>query len=100
MRVRILTSAFNDLAAAREFYERQGEGVGAYFFDSLFSEIDSLSVFGGIHRKVHGFHRLLARRFPYAIYYKRDSDDSIIVYRVLDSRQDPAKIKVKLRSME
>ena len=67
MRVRILTSAFNDLAAGREFYERQGEGVGAYFFDSLFSEIDSLSVFGGIHRKVHGFRRLLARRFPYAI---------------------------------
>ena len=42
MKLRILTSAVNDLAAGREFYERQGEGVGAYFFDSLFSEIDSL----------------------------------------------------------
>jgi hypothetical protein len=70
MRVRILTSAFNDLAAGREFYDRQGEGVGAYFFNSLFSEIDSLSIFGGIHRKSEGLHRMLARRFPYALYYK------------------------------
>lgn len=31
MKVRILTSAFHDLAAGREFYERQGEGVGEYF---------------------------------------------------------------------
>jgi hypothetical protein len=45
----MLTSAFNDLAAGREFYEQQREGVGAYFFDSLFSEIDSLSIFGGVN---------------------------------------------------
>ena len=36
MRVRILSSAFNDLAAGREFYGRQDAGVGDYFFDSLF----------------------------------------------------------------
>jgi plasmid stabilization system protein ParE len=100
MNVRILTSAFNDLVAGREFYERQGEGVGAYFFDSLFSEIDSLSIFGGIHREIKGFHRLLARRFPYAIYYKMASDSSIVVYRVLDCRQDPEKIKRELKSSE
>ena len=97
MNVRILTSAFNDLAAGFEFYERQGEGVGAYFFDSLFSEIDSLSIFGGIHGKTKGFHRLLARRFPFAIYYKTDSDDSVVVYRVLDCRQDPGEIRRKLK---
>lgn len=31
MKVRILTSAINDLAAGREFYERQGEGFGGLF---------------------------------------------------------------------
>jgi hypothetical protein len=31
MKVRLLTSALNDLAQGREFYERQGEGVGSYF---------------------------------------------------------------------
>jgi hypothetical protein len=98
MRVRILSSALEDLALGREFYERQAEGIGSYFFDSVFSDIDSLSLFGGIHRKTLGFHRLLAHRFPYAIYYKMGSDGLVIVYRVLDCRQDPAKIRRALKS--
>jgi hypothetical protein len=91
MKVRILTSAFNDLAAGRAFYEAQGEGLGDYFFDSVFSDIDSLALYGGIHSKVMGYHRLLARRFPYAVYYKMDAAGCAIVFRVLDCRQDPTK---------
>jgi hypothetical protein len=98
MRVRVLSSALADLAAGRQFYEMQAEGIGSYFFDSVFSDIDSLSLFGGIHRKTFGFHRLLAHRFPYAIYYKMDSDGSVVVYRVMDCRQDPAKIRGALKS--
>jgi hypothetical protein len=41
MKVRILRSAIEDLAAGRKFYDQQQAGVGDYFFDSLFSEIDS-----------------------------------------------------------
>jgi hypothetical protein len=100
MRVRILSSALDDLAIGREFYDQQQAGIGDYFFDSVFSDIDSLSLFGGIHRKVSGFHRLLARRFPYAIYYKMDADGSVIVYRVLDCRQDPAKTRRALKSSQ
>ena len=38
------------------------------FIDSLFSDIDSLRFFGGIHFVVPGgYHRLLAKRFPFAI---------------------------------
>ncbi len=44
MKVRILTSARNDLADGRDFYERQAESVGDYFLDSLFSDIDSLAL--------------------------------------------------------
>jgi plasmid stabilization system protein ParE len=91
MIVRVLTSALNDLESSRAFYENQGEGVGAYFFDSVSADIDSLALYGGTHRKVMGYHRLLARRFPYAIYYRLDSTASVLVYRVLDCRQDPAK---------
>ena len=54
MKVRILTSAFNDLAGGRVFYEAQGEGLGDYFLDSVFSDIDSLVLYGGIHRKAMG----------------------------------------------
>jgi hypothetical protein len=50
MRLKILPSALEDLAYGRAFYAKQGESVGAYLFDSLFSDIDSLELFGGIHR--------------------------------------------------
>jgi hypothetical protein len=96
MRVRILSSALKDLATGRGFYDDQGEGLGSYFFDSLFSDIDSLTLYGGIHRKVHGQYRMLARRFPYAIYYKIDAMGAVVVHRVLDCRRDPAKIAREL----
>ena len=56
MKLRILDSASEDLDRGRQFYERQGEGLGAYFLDSLFAEIESLMLYAGIHRKVFGFH--------------------------------------------
>jgi plasmid stabilization system protein ParE len=98
MRVRVLTSALKDLSHGRQFYEKQAEGIGDYFFDSLFADIDSLALYGGIHRKIFGFYRLLARRFPYAIYYKMDSDGLVVVHRVLDCRRDPARIRQALKS--
>ena len=73
MRIRILDSALEDIDRGRKFYDRQGEGLGAYFIDSLYSEIDSLVMFGGIHRKVFGYHRGIARRFPYAVYYRMEA---------------------------
>jgi len=68
MKLKILSSAIDDLYEARLFYERQGEGLGDYFFDSLFSDIDSLTLYGGMHAKFHGYHRMLSKRFPYAVY--------------------------------
>ena len=95
MKVRLLRSALEDLANGRRFYERSSEGVGAYFFDSVFSEIDSLVLYAGIHRKQFGFHRLLARRFPFAIYYQVIADEAV-VFRVLDCRRDPSVIRKAL----
>jgi plasmid stabilization system protein ParE len=99
MRVRLLTSALNDLASGRAFYDKQGEGLGDYFFDSVFADIDSLVLYGGVHAKVFGYHRLLARRFPYAVYYQIDPEGQVIVYRVLDCRQHPAKTQRALRTV-
>jgi plasmid stabilization system protein ParE len=93
MRIRILDSALEDLDRGRIFYDRQGEGLGAYFIDSLFSEIDSLVLYAGIHRKVFGFHRALAKRFPYAVYYRIEEQGIVLVWRVLDLRQAPGRIR-------
>jgi hypothetical protein len=63
MKVQVLRSAIEDLVAGRKFYDRQEAGVGDYFFDSPFAEIDSLALYGVIHAIHFGFHRLLAKRF-------------------------------------
>jgi hypothetical protein len=70
-------------------------GVGDYFQDCLFSDIDSLVLYAGIHRQVFGFHRLLSKRFPYAIYY-RVQGDIVLVFRVLDCRRDPQQLRESL----
>lgn len=92
MRIRILSSAVEDIHAGRLFYERQAQGVGAYFFDSLFSDIDSLALYAGIHPKVFEYHRLLSKRFPYAVYYTVENDVAV-VWRVLDLRRNPDGIQ-------
>ena len=52
MRIKILSSAVDDLHAGRLFYELQGEGLGEFFFDSLFSDIDALALYAGIHPNI------------------------------------------------
>jgi plasmid stabilization system protein ParE len=88
MKVRILESARKDLRAGYNFYERQENGVGEYFLDSLFADIDSLTLYGGIHPLKYGFHWMLASRFPYAIYYRLEKE-VVVVRAVLDCRRDP-----------
>lgn len=52
MKVRIRPSAESDLIDGFAFYEKQGTGLGSYFLDALFADIDSLTLYGGIHRQV------------------------------------------------
>ena len=87
MKVQVLRSAIEDLVAGRKFCDRQESGVGDYFFDSLFAENRFAGTLRGIHSIHFGFYRLLAKRFPYAIYYKI-IDSKAIVFRVLDCRRN------------
>jgi hypothetical protein len=97
MRLRILQSAIEDLDRGRAFYAEHGKELGEYFLDSLFADIDALTLYAGIHMQWWGFHRMLARRFPYAIYYKVDGD-VCTVWRVLDCRHRPSSLRRALRS--
>jgi hypothetical protein len=63
MRIEILSDAENDLIAGATFYERRRAGLGGYFLSSLYSDIDSLLLYAGIHRVVFGFHRALSCDF-------------------------------------
>jgi len=92
VRIKILSSATDDLYDGFRFYERQTQGLGIRFFRSLFSDIDSLLVHAGIHPVHFGYFRLLSKRFPYAIFYSLE-EDLIVVRRVLDTRRDPDRIR-------
>ena len=96
MNIQITESAYTDIETASQFYEDQEEGLGIYFQDSIFSDIDSLLIYAGIHQKQYTKYRLLSQKFPYAIYYDFH-DDSVIVLAVLDCRRNPVWIKKKLK---
>ena len=95
MRIEILDEAEKDLVNGFAFYERQSKGLGDYFLDSIFSDVESLLLYAGIHALHFGYHRLLAKRFPFAIYY-RVQNNVIRVYAILDCRQNPAWIRDRL----
>ena len=95
MRVQILDEAQRDLVEGYRFYEGQGEGLGDYFLDSLFSDIDSLQFYAGIHPVYFGYNRLLSKRFPFAVYY-RVENEMVRVYAVLDCRREPSCTRSRL----
>lgn len=90
MKIRVLSAAARDLADGYRFYEKQAPGIGAYFLDTLYADIDSLVVNAGIHPVQFGrYHRLLSTRFPFAVYYRVEGEIAT-VYAVLDCRRSPA----------
>jgi len=95
MKIQLLDSAEQDLIEGYHFYESQSPGLGDYFLDSLFSDIDSLQLYAGIHARYFGYHRLLSKRFPFAIYYRVDG--TVKIYAILDCRRNPAWIRKKLK---
>lgn len=97
MNIEILSIAMSDIQFGQQFYEEQQEGLGAYFLDSLFSDIDALLLYAGIHPQFFGYYRALSKRFPFAIYY-RVSGQTIQVWRVLDCRQKPSRVVNALRT--
>ena len=96
MKVQVLEDALGDLAVGYRFYESQADGLGTYFLDSLWSDIDSLCVYAGIHPVYLGYHRLLSKRFPFALYYRIDTNVARI-RAILDCRRDPAWIRNRLK---
>jgi len=98
--IRILASARRDLVRGYLFYESQTAGVGRYFLDTLYSEIESLGINAGIHPRTFGdYHRLLSKHFPWAVYYKVERE-TVFVHAILDNRADPSNAQQRLRVQE
>lgn len=98
MNLQILDRAVTDLIEGHAYYEDREAGLGAYFLANLYTDIESLRLFGGLHPKPYRhFHRLLSKRFPFAIFYTLE-DDTVRVHAVVDCRRRPSWIRGHLKS--
>ena len=61
MTLRILSLAETDLLDVFRFYQRHGS-VGWYFLESLNSDIESLRLYAGTHRRVFGYQHVTFER--------------------------------------
>lgn len=95
MKIRILREAEVDLIEGFNFYALQQAGLGEYFLDSLYSDIDSLIISAGVHPVIFYHHRLLSKRFPFAVYYTLNNG-LVSIHAVLDCRRKPAWIRERL----
>ncbi len=93
MRLRILDVARNDLIEGANFYDAKEFGLGDYFLSCLYSDIEGLKIFGGMHPVAYRrSHRALSSKFPFAIYYTLE-DDAVVVRSVVDCRRNPSWIR-------
>jgi len=80
-----------DLSEAKEWYERQREGLGLDFVlavEDAFARIRRMPLLHAeIYKRVR---RTATRRFPYGIYY-RFVEDTVVVVAVMHSRRDPRR---------
>ena len=97
MKVEILNLAERDILDGFHFYESQEAGLGNYFLKHIYSDIDSLARYAGIHLKPHkNFHRLLSKKLPFAVYYPVASETAF-VHAVVDCRRNPVWIRERLK---
>ena len=97
MRVQILDTTEEDLVEGYWFYERQQRGLGAYFRNSIRTDLHALEKTAGVHRIVYkNYHRALAARFPFALYYSV-KDKQRFLRAIVDCRRDPTWIREHLR---
>ncbi len=91
MRVELRTDAISDLVEGALFYERQCGGLGDRFTDAMFVHLAYLESIAGGHEVAFGLHRMLAKKFPFAVYY-RVVGELVDVVAILDCRSNPGSI--------
>ena len=97
--VRVLADAAEDLEAARDLYDTRNPALGNIVSIHYWpiSRVSDFSVeFIPLHFE---FHRMLASRFPFGIYYREHGDEAQ-VFAVLDLRRNPNWIRKELKKRD
>ena len=88
--------AEQDLKEAYAWYEMRRVGLGEEFLDSVDVCIRAICRTPKMGRVVHeNYRRALVRRFPYAVFYEF-ADETVTVYCVMHTAQDPDKWRERL----
>jgi hypothetical protein len=90
MQISLRPEARIDIYDAARFYDRQSDGLGDKFIESIFGDLDRLECLVGIHSRRGRYFRIFSQKFPYIICY--DRGDAIIVVGVLSCRMLPDSI--------
>ena len=81
-----------DLREAQNWYENQRAGLGAEFLAEIDATLQVLIRDPQRHAVYYrGFRRVLARRFPYKLFYRLE-DGRLIVFRILHVRRDHPRL--------
>ena len=88
--------AEEDVAQAYAWYEGRRTGLGEDFLSRVDACIQAIRRTPEMHAVVHeNYRRALVRRFPYAIFYEY-ANDTVTVYCVFHTSQDPEKWRQRL----
>ncbi len=92
----ILREALDDLVEARIWYEDRSLGLGDRFLDRVDDCIDRIRKNPELYERVYkDYRRAVVHRFPYVVFYE-SSVNTITVYSVFHSAQDPKKWRKRL----
>jgi plasmid stabilization system protein ParE len=82
-------AARDEFAEAATWYEAQRAGLGARFSDEIARCVASAAQQPELYGVVSGeIRRVVARRFPYSLYFRREAE-RIVVLAVFHSSRDP-----------
>lgn len=92
LQVALTLDAELDLSDAVQWYDSERSGLGAEFLDEVDRRIGLILAYPALGRAIHNdVRRVLLKRFPYGIYYKR-AGDRIVVVAVFHQRRDPQRL--------
>jgi hypothetical protein len=90
--VRITLAAFNDIAQARDWYEKQRTGLGREFVEKVDETLLRIEHNPLIYPElVNDARRANMKRFPYGIWFKAEAEPVVIA--CLHHRRNPALVK-------
>lgn len=97
--IEITPEAKAEITNARNWYEEQQNGLGESFTETVREHINALKTESPEHKIVFDdLRRVLVKRFPYVIYYKRyEATKTVKVFAVLHDKRDTGFLKKKIK---